>query len=387
MNIASLCEAVSFQPDMDVFEADDIIEPEVISRNSGCLLRKSLDGNYFQFAHFTVLEYLERTEVGDFRYSEEDAYQSFAQTSISYLLLPHFDRVPTIIDAVEEAYAKERNKKHPFDKFAAYTPLGLHKSTTSYPIHLKVMEEESVLELLKRLFDIHKAGNFKAWAHAVLSWGGNELSTMHQLSNGPLQFAVFLLSPSLCQFLINCGIDVNVVRDNFTPLAMAIGLEDEDFLGEKMKHPQVMEQVIRTINALLDNGADTAFVTEGHSCMAHAIDSLPGQYLSSSSVQPVGEEACPQWTPLAPTALSFSRGRGLTSPHIALNPTAYSYSDLEYRQALEIASKFGLIDELSTLISDPRYGGAVAKLNDFDLLSAAARSTSPNRVPPLSSGI
>ncbi|KAF4419920.1 hypothetical protein FACUT_11360 [Fusarium acutatum] len=410
MNIASLCEAVSFQQDMDVFEADDIIEPEVLSRNCGCLLRKSLDGNYFEFAHFTVLEYLERTEVGDFRYSEEDAYRSFAQTSIGYLLLPHFDRVPTIIDTVEEAYSKERNPKHPFYKFASYTPLGMQRSATSYPIHLKVMEEETVLELLKRLFDIQKSGNFRAWAHAVLSRGQNELSTMHQLSNGPLQFAAFLLSPKLCQFLIDSGVDVNVVRGNFSSLAITIALKDEGFLEEKMKDPQVIEKMIRTINVLLDNGADTAFVIEGKSCMAHAIDSLDSRYLLQfirpTSAVPedavtafskfeckdksddlvleailrlaVGEEACPQWKPLAPTALSFSRGRGLTLQHMALNPTAHRYSDLEYRQALEIAAKFGLVEELSTLISDPRYGDTVVKPNDFELLSATARSTSAN---------
>ncbi|PNP85345.1 hypothetical protein FNYG_01174 [Fusarium nygamai] len=410
MNIASLCEAVSFQQDMDVFEADDIIEPEVTSRNCGCLLRKSLDGNCFEFAHFTVLEYLEWTEVGDFRYCEEDAYRSFAQTSIGYLLLPHFDRVPTIIDTVEEAYAKERNQKHPFYKFAAYTLLGRQRSTTSYPIHLKVIEEEPILELLKRLFDIHKTGNFSAWAHAVLSGGQAELSIIHQLSNGPLHLAVFLLSPKLCQFLIDIGIDVDVVRGNATPLAMAIALEEEGSLEEGMKDPRVMEQVTHTINVLLDNGADTAFVIEGQSCMAHAIESLLGHYLLQfirpTSAVPedavmafskfeckdksddlvleavlrlaVGEEACPQWKPLAPTALSFSRARGLTLPHMALNPTAYRYSDLEYRQALEIAAKFGLVDELSTLILDPRYGSAVVKPNDFELLSAAARSTSTN---------
>ncbi|KAF5559913.1 hypothetical protein FNAPI_4493 [Fusarium napiforme] len=411
MNIAGLCEAVSLQQDMDAFEADDIIEPEVISRNCGCLLRKSLDGNYFEFAHFTVLEYLEQTEVGDFRYSEQDAYRSFAQTSISYLLLPHFDRVPTIIDTIEEAYANERNQKHPFYKFAVYTPLGIQRSTTSYPIHLRVMEEETVLELLKRLFDIHKTGNFRAWAHAVLSGGQSELSTMHQLSKGPLHFAVLLLSPNLCQFLIDNGVDVNVVRGDATPLATTIAaLGDDGFLQEKMEDPHVMEQMARTINVLLDNGADTAFVTKGHSCMAHVIDSLPGhyilQFIRPTSAVPedaitaflkfecndesddlvleailrlaVGDEAFPQWKPLAATALSFSRARSLTLPQMALSPTTYRYSDLGYRQALGIAAKFGLVDELTTLISDPRYGGVVAKPNDFELLSDAARSTSAN---------
>jgi ankyrin repeat protein len=410
MNIASLCEAVSFQEDMDVFEADDIIEPEVISRNCGCLLRKSLDGNYFEFAHFTVLEYLERTEVGDFRYSEADAYQSFAQASIGFILLPHFDRVPTIIDTVEEAYAKERNQKHPFYKFAAHTPLGIQRSTGSYPLHLKILEEEPVLNLLKRLFDIHKTGNFRAWAHAVLSGGQNELWTMHQLSNGPLQFAVFLLSPKLCQFLIDSGVDVNVVRDNYTPLAMAIGLEESEFLDEKLLDPVFIERVTRTIKVLLDNGADTAFVVEGKSCMAHAIESLEGhhllQFIRPTSTVPedavtafsnfewknesddlvleailrlaVGEKACPQWKPLAATALSFSRGRGLSIQNRSVDPMAYSYNDLEYRQALDIASKFGLVEELSILISDSRFGGVIAKPTDFELLSAAARSTSAN---------
>nr|RBQ93950.1 hypothetical protein FVER53263_13373 [Fusarium verticillioides] len=410
MNIASLCEAVSFHQDMDAFEADDIIEPEVISRNCGCLLRKSLDGNYFEFAHFTVLEYLERTEVGDFRYSEEDAYQSFLQASVGYLLLPHFDRVPTIIDAIEEAYAKERNQKHPFYEFAACTLLGIGISTTSYHIHLKVIEEETVLELLKRLFDIHKTGNFRAWAHAVLSGRQAELWAKHQLINGPLYLAAILPSPKLCQFLIDSGIDVNEVRGNATPLAMAIALVGDGVFEEKMKDDRIVEQMARTIDILLDNGADTAHVAKGRSCMAQAIDSLPGhcllQFIRPTSAVPedavtaflkfecndesddlvleailrlaVGDEAFPQWQPLAATALSFSRARGLTLSQMALSPTAYRYSDLGYRQALEIAIKFGLVDELATLISDSRYGGVVAKANGFELLSAAARSTSAN---------
>ncbi|KAF5684556.1 hypothetical protein FCIRC_3899 [Fusarium circinatum] len=101
---------------------------------------------------------------------------------------------------------------HPFYKFAAYASLGRQRSTTSYPIHLKVIEEDPALGLLKRLSDIHKTGNFRAWAHAVPSGGHTELSTMHQLSNGPLQIAGLLRSPKLCQFLIDSGVDVNVVR-------------------------------------------------------------------------------------------------------------------------------------------------------------------------------
>ncbi|KAF5964149.1 hypothetical protein FBULB1_12935 [Fusarium bulbicola] len=242
---------------------------------------------------------------------------------------------------------------HPFHKFAAYASLERQRSTTSYPNHLKVIEEDPALGLLKRLFDIHEADNFRACAHAVLSGG---LSTMHQLSNGPLQLAVFLPSLKLCQCLIDIAVDVKVVRGNFTPLAMTIALEGEGSLDQKMKDPRVMEQMTRTINVLLDNDADTAFVIEGHSYMAHVIDSLPGHYLLQfirpTSAMPedavtafsnfeckdksddivleailhrvVGEEACSQWKQLAPAALSFSRGRGLSFPQITLNPTTYS---------------------------------------------------------------
>ncbi|KAF4342071.1 hypothetical protein FBEOM_4002 [Fusarium beomiforme] len=424
MDIASLCEAVSFQEDMDDFEADDVIEPEVISRNCGCLIRKSLDKNYFEFAHFTVLEYLEKTEIGSFRYSEEDAYRSFLQISLSFLLLRCFDRVPTIVDTIEDRYAKERDLKHPFYKIALFVPVGLQRNPSAYPLHLKVMEEEPVIDLLKYLFSREKSGNFRAWAHALLSGGGTKLSIMHELSNGPLHLAVFLLVPKLCQYLIDNGANVNEVRVDLTPLAMAISIMKDGYHDKQLSDPMFIQCYTEIFKVLLDNGADTAFVTGGWneiyakthsiaedaSCMAQAIGSLDGSYLlqlvrASSGVPEdavtafsnfewkdesddlvleailrlaVGEDACPQWKPLAALALSFSRARGLTLPTIPVNSMAYSYNDPEYRKALEVASRYGLVEELSTLLSDPRFPAVVVKPVDFELLSAAARSTTAN---------
>ncbi|KAF9767499.1 hypothetical protein IL306_015320 [Fusarium sp. DS 682] len=407
MDIASLCEAVSFQEDMDVLDADDIIEPEVISHSCGCLLRKSLDGNYFEFAHFTVLEYLEKTQVGDFRYSEEEAYRSFSQVSLNFLLLPCFDRVPTIVDTIEDAYAKERGLKHPFYKFAAHMPLGFQRNSSSYPLHLKIIEEESVLDLLKRLFGTEENGNFRAWIRAASS---GDFSAIHELSTGPLHVALMLLSPKLCQYLIDNGVDVNGVRADNTPLAIAIKLVEYEYRDQQVLNPVFIRCLAETFKVLLDNGAGTSFVVDDKSCMASAIETLEGpcliQFIRASSAVPedafkafsalewrdesddvvleaivrlaVGEDACPQWKPLAALALSFSRGRGLALPNLAVNPVAYSYNDSEYQKALEIASKCGLIEELSTLISDPRFGGFIAKPTGFELLSAAAESTSAN---------
>ncbi|KAK7413685.1 hypothetical protein QQX98_007467 [Neonectria punicea] len=56
IKIPALCEAVSIQDGVDEIDKDDCIDEEEISRRCGCLLRKSLDGDYFEFAHFTVLE-------------------------------------------------------------------------------------------------------------------------------------------------------------------------------------------------------------------------------------------------------------------------------------------------------------------------------------------
>ncbi|KAF5552588.1 hypothetical protein FMEXI_2739 [Fusarium mexicanum] len=78
-------------------------------------------------------------------------------------------------------------------------------------------------------------------ADAALSGEQAELSTVHQLPKVPLHVAVFLLSPKLYQFLIDSGVDVKVVRGNFTQLAMIIALKGEGSLDEKMKNPRLME--------------------------------------------------------------------------------------------------------------------------------------------------
>ncbi|KAM0545371.1 hypothetical protein ACHAPJ_011355 [Fusarium lateritium] len=115
MEIPTLCEAVSIREGVDDIDEDGIIEPEVISRRCGCLLRKSLDGKYFEFAHFTVLEYFKQSDsIGEFRYTEEDAYQAFTETAARFLLFPCFDRVLTLSEMIELAHRQERDRKHPF---------------------------------------------------------------------------------------------------------------------------------------------------------------------------------------------------------------------------------------------------------------------------------
>ncbi|KAF5000238.1 hypothetical protein FGRMN_1870 [Fusarium graminum] len=405
LEIPALCEAVSIQDGVDFIEKDDTIDPEVISRRCGCLLRKSLNGRFFEFAHFTVLEYLTSSPVEGFHYVEENAYRSFAETSLRYILFPCFDRIPSLIESVEEAYCEERNRTNPFYRVAADVPYDLHWTQTASHIRTAILEEEPRLSMLKRLFTREKNGHYQHWLRTIY----RDLTAFHEYSSSSWHLVAFLTSPKLCEHLLEQGADVNGIHNSWTPMAIALyqmnnytddaNPDDDSTIFWSHRQSQVL-------NILLDHGADVLAARHGQSTLAAAFSILRGSnllpFVRSSMPIPedavaafsernwndkyddkflqavldlsMGDDAPPQWKPLATPALIHSRKLGIGAPGQTFNLPAHGYTDKDYPRALKVAIGAGYTEDLSALMSDPRFRDGACGLTDFELLKAAAWS-------------
>ncbi|CAJ0554543.1 Ff.00g130560.m01.CDS01 [Fusarium sp. VM40] len=405
MDIPMLCQAVSIQSEADPIEKDDIIDPEIISRRCGCLLRKSLDGKFFEFAHFTVLEYLTSSPVEGFRFAEESAYRSFAETSVRFILFPCFDRTPSLIETVEEAYREVRDREHPFYRVAAEIPYDLHCVRSLSHTRTATLEEEPALSLLKRLFSGEKNGHYQHWLRTVTQ----SITVFHEFSSSPWHLAAFLISPRLCEYILEQGAEVNAVHNTWTPLATAIfqiakhgrknGQESDGNEFWSHRHTQVL-------SILLDHGADVLFTRRGQSTLSAAFERLKGHdllpFVRASIPVPedavatfsdriwdeksddaflqavldlsIGEDAPTQWKPMAAPALIHSRRRGLGVPGQIVNLPADTYTDEDYPKAFEVAIEAGYTEDLAALIADPRFHDEACRQSNFALLNAAAAS-------------
>lgn len=98
LTAAELCEAVSLQDDMDYIDSEDIIDDSEILRRCSSLIRKTHNGARYEFAHFTVPEYLSSIDpnspLGCYRFSEVSASISLATVSLRYLSLKQFNKEP-----------------------------------------------------------------------------------------------------------------------------------------------------------------------------------------------------------------------------------------------------------------------------------------------------
>jgi ankyrin repeat protein len=405
MEIHALCQAVSIQNEVDHIDKDDVIDPEIISRRCGCLLRKSLDGEFFEFAHFTVLEYLTNSPVDGFGFTEESAYRSFAETSVRFILFPCFDRTPSLIETVEEAYCEVRDREHPFYRVAAEIPYGLHWMHSLSHTRTAILEEEPILSLLKRLFSREKNRHYQHWLRTVTK----TITTFHEYSSSPWHLAAFLTSPRLCEYFLGQGADVNAVHNTWTPLATAMfqigdyrwenGQEDERKLFWSNRHTQVL-------SILLNHGADVLFTRRGRSTLSAAFETLKGynllpfvrasipvpedavaafsdriwddksddEFLQAVLDLSIGDDAPTQWKPMAAPALIHFRRRGLGVPGQIVHLPADTYTNEDYPKALEVAIEAGYTEDLSALIADPRFHDEVCRPSNFALLSAAAAS-------------
>ncbi|RSL66088.1 hypothetical protein CEP54_003914 [Fusarium duplospermum] len=131
LNILQLRQAVSTPstPGATLTERNTVSEEEILRRCSS-LIRKSQNGKLFEFAHFTVQEFLEdRVALGDipgigkFLISKPSSHMLLATQCLRFLQLENFEREPMEDDEKQqfddEDLIRTRNKQYPFYPYSS----------------------------------------------------------------------------------------------------------------------------------------------------------------------------------------------------------------------------------------------------------------------------
>ncbi|KAF0315992.1 ankyrin repeat protein [Colletotrichum asianum] len=123
LSIAQLREVLSVPANSSLLKASAVIREDAITRICSSLVRKSNDGNYLEFAHFSVKEFLmseflELSEFQMFSISKGRSHRVLATRCIEFLQLDNFNHLPTpTADGISTM--KQTNLQHPFYSYAA----------------------------------------------------------------------------------------------------------------------------------------------------------------------------------------------------------------------------------------------------------------------------
>lgn len=142
-----------------------IIREASITRLCRSLVRKSNDGFYYEFAHFSVLEFLEgemmsKPEMDSLRVSRNICDSLLAKQCLNYLLFRNFSSLPAEKEEILE-YTWKRDEQHPFYLYAA----------VHWPIFARDQwKEQALVKSAELLFQPAKTGNFVSWALEITSF-------------------------------------------------------------------------------------------------------------------------------------------------------------------------------------------------------------------------
>lgn len=288
LNVLALCEAISIPDDEDAVDIEQLVDPDWVSRRCSSLIRmvgSESEHPHFQFAHFTVREYLRSIKPQStrsfFRSCDDEAIRDRFRASLRFLTFSIFDRNPTIASSEIQRMA-ERNEQHPFYPVAAeymFCSRGEYHEDTYLS---SALEDEATMQYAKTLFSPAKTGIFLSWVlQATWTWPDLELDEGKFSSIiglllapefSPLHVAAMLALPSICAHLIeDSSVDVNVCCRLGTPLhALLAGLRllhpGDNFNYDAELHYRNIHRdedpkydlPQKCLKILLDNGADTS---------------------------------------------------------------------------------------------------------------------------------
>lgn len=157
LNIRQICEAISVPDDIgDSLEDDEVIDEYEVIKWCGSLIRKSTDGKTFEFAHFTVQEFLEtchsHATLQPYHISKDRTFSLPGSLSLRYLMLKNHSRYPEETKD-EIRYISERNATRPFYEHAA----------TWWPIYVSGQMEDGCVSQLLQIFFKKKTATFASW--------------------------------------------------------------------------------------------------------------------------------------------------------------------------------------------------------------------------------
>lgn len=296
LDISALCEAISIPDDQDTIGKDHLVEPEWLSDKCSSLIRLAHGDHRFEFAHFTVKEYLRSIKPQSgrnmFRFSDNEAIRHLLASSLRFLTFSIFNRKPTNVDSAVLAI-KRRNEQHPFYPFAANYIFCCPIMTWEQNINnqlISVLKQDVMMQYASDLFDRNKSGIFLSW---VLQFVWSEVNSSRHLGPlddfnrfididgllyvsqlSPLHIAAMLKLPPVCAHLLdNYEVNVNERCSFGTPLHAILGglrlLSDpqniiEDPFDSRNNYKYYgnkdsgQDQAQRCLEILLERGADTS---------------------------------------------------------------------------------------------------------------------------------
>ncbi|KAI7765087.1 hypothetical protein LZL87_005800 [Fusarium oxysporum] len=236
LTIVELQQAVSTPAIGGTPDEDNIVPEYEIMKRCSSLIRKSTDGKYFEFAHFSVREFLEdkkaifqTTGIEKYWIAPSTTSSLLATQCLRFLQMENFDKMPE--EPNQQVVAtRERDECYPFYRHAALLWIKLTKDG---------LGDSEILDLAKSLFQPFKRAYFMCWAvevfkHVMYATGiGSRYDSRNETkihawrivkvpSFKPLYMAAVLNLPEICNFLISNGSDVNDKLDAATPLDLAL---------------------------------------------------------------------------------------------------------------------------------------------------------------------
>ncbi|CAH0030040.1 unnamed protein product [Clonostachys rhizophaga] len=167
LSIQELCQAVSVPEGTSVTLSESrMVSERDILRECSSLIRISADSKGFEFAHFTVQEFLQDSsllktpDLEGFHISKTESNLILATQCVKFLQLRNFDRQPSETKEWWK-YKFERTTSYPFyDKAAIAWPI----------LSRERLEGEELLDAVKSLFHPFRTSFFLSWAETLIDY-------------------------------------------------------------------------------------------------------------------------------------------------------------------------------------------------------------------------
>lgn len=208
------------------------IHETAIQRLCNSLVRKSNNGLYFEFAHFSVQEFLGNADLlkdqfEPFLISESRSNRLMAIQCLNYLRLENFNHSPTAT-INEMKFIEERDKNYPLYEYAASQWLGYARDH---------WDDEEIIHSAEAFFAYEKTAAFTSWSvwlvlryfsdQNISLYSENSLETISILIHEdftPLHMACLLSLPKVCKRLLKTGADIEQEGPLGTPIQCAVGM-------------------------------------------------------------------------------------------------------------------------------------------------------------------
>lgn len=212
LSIEQVREALSAPSDGSLLEKDDYIPLEEVLFCCSSFIRKSADGDHLEFAHASVLQYLESTilrgsNLSRFHLSRESGNRMLARKCLEFIHLENFNK----------QYSDSESQLQLIDEWKDSFSFLFHACWWWTRYAEPVMDDEWIQSLARKLFNPTKTGAYTSWvtvlfrsiasllpdsraeAEAVADATSRLLGFVMGIA--PLDMAALVALPEICGFL------------------------------------------------------------------------------------------------------------------------------------------------------------------------------------------